>query len=335
MLQGQGYSLAQLETPAGAPGGFVAVAPGSGNLVVVSKALVQPPNDARYVCILVRDGQSTQVGYMHFDGDLATWAGPVTDPVDLGLSGDRFVIQLDTPDRSPYCRAPSEVRGRDPTASRMSARVTLGLDDGWRRQAVMEAALRPGDSVIDVGCGDGRLTAMLAERVGPFGRVEGVDDSRIARGFCRRHATCAGPGALPGRPSSQSLPFESGTFDAATMAFGLRSLPDIGAGLRELVRVVRPGGRVVILELALPRGRSRRAAWCRLCRSAAPLLAHVVGGDSAIYRSLPDALATFPTPVALGLLMTQSGLSDVTRGDLGPGIASLHRGTVRYAGPAS
>ena len=79
----------------------MAVSPGSGDLVVVSKALVPPPTGVRYVCLLERDGQSTKVGYMKFDDDLAYWAGPVTDPVDLGLSGDRFVIQLDTPGSEP------------------------------------------------------------------------------------------------------------------------------------------------------------------------------------------------------------------------------------------
>lgn len=101
ILQGQGYSLAPLQTPDGAAGGFVAVSPGSGNLTVVSEALVPPPAGAKYKCVLVRDGVSTTVGYMWFDGDLAYWAGPVTDPVDIGLSGDVFVIQLDTPGSTP------------------------------------------------------------------------------------------------------------------------------------------------------------------------------------------------------------------------------------------
>ena len=101
ILEGQGYSLAHLQTPDGTPGGFVAVSPGSGDLVVVSKALVPPPAGVRYACLVERDGQSTQVGYMRFDGDLAYWAGPVTDPVDLGLAGDRFVVQLDSPGAQP------------------------------------------------------------------------------------------------------------------------------------------------------------------------------------------------------------------------------------------
>lgn len=101
ILEGQGYNLAHLQTPDGTPGGFVAISPGSGDLVVVSKALVQPPTGVRYVCRLVRDGERTTVGYMKFDDALAYWAGPVTDPVDLGLSGDQFVIQLDTPGSEP------------------------------------------------------------------------------------------------------------------------------------------------------------------------------------------------------------------------------------------
>lgn len=101
ILQGQGYSLAHLVTPDGSPGGFVAVSPGSGELVVASTKLTQPVDGGRYVCILERNGQRTPVGYMHFEDDLAYWAGPVDDPVDIGLAGDVFVVQLDAPDAQP------------------------------------------------------------------------------------------------------------------------------------------------------------------------------------------------------------------------------------------
>jgi len=101
ILQGQGYNLAQLQTPDGAAAGFVAVSPGSGDLTVVSKALVPPPAGVKYKCVLVRDGSATTVGYMKFEGDLAYWAGPVTDPVDIGLTGDQFIVQLDTPGSAP------------------------------------------------------------------------------------------------------------------------------------------------------------------------------------------------------------------------------------------
>ena len=100
ILQGQGYSLAHLRTPEGTPGGFVAVSPGSGRLVVVSGVLTEPSDGARYLCYLERDGTRTLVGPMHFDGDLAYWAGQST-PSDLGLTGDVFLIQLDTPGSAP------------------------------------------------------------------------------------------------------------------------------------------------------------------------------------------------------------------------------------------
>ena len=100
VLQGQGYSLAHLETPDGTPGGFVAVSPGSGRLVVVSKALTEPSDGTRYLCYLERDGIQTVVGPMHFDGDLAYWAGQSTPP-DLGLTGDVFLVKLDTPGSEP------------------------------------------------------------------------------------------------------------------------------------------------------------------------------------------------------------------------------------------
>jgi hypothetical protein len=100
VLQGQGHSLAHLETPDGTAGGFVAVSPGSGRLVVVSRALTEPSDGARYLCYLERDGTRSVVGPMHFDGDLAYWAGRST-PTDLGLTGDVFLVQLDTPGSEP------------------------------------------------------------------------------------------------------------------------------------------------------------------------------------------------------------------------------------------
>jgi hypothetical protein len=101
VLAGKGYSLAQLETPNGAHGGFVAVSPGSGDLVVVSSALTPPPVGVRYICLLDRNGEQSRVGYMRFDGSLAYWAGPVDDPVDIGLTGDQFIVQLDSPGSEP------------------------------------------------------------------------------------------------------------------------------------------------------------------------------------------------------------------------------------------
>jgi hypothetical protein len=105
ILQGGGYGLARLQTPEGAPGGVVVVSPGSGRLAVVSSALDEPSEGARYVCLLDRDGTVTQVGYMRWEptpsgGGLAYWAGDA-QPADLGLPGDVFLVQLDQPGAQP------------------------------------------------------------------------------------------------------------------------------------------------------------------------------------------------------------------------------------------
>lgn len=105
ILQGGGFGLARLQTPAGEQGGVVVVSPGSGRLAVVSSALEAPPEGARYVCLLDRDGTVSQVGYMRWEatasgGGLAYWAGDA-EPSDLGLPGDVFVVQLDTADAEP------------------------------------------------------------------------------------------------------------------------------------------------------------------------------------------------------------------------------------------
>jgi hypothetical protein len=105
ILQGGGFGLARLETPDGGQGGVVVVSPGSGRLAVVSSALEAPPDGARYVCLLDRDGTVKQVGYMRWEptadgGGLAYWAGDA-NPADLGLPGDVFIVQLDTPGAQP------------------------------------------------------------------------------------------------------------------------------------------------------------------------------------------------------------------------------------------
>jgi hypothetical protein len=105
ILQGGGFGLARLETPTGEDGGVVVVSPGSGRLAVVSSTLEAPPDGARYVCLLERDGTRSQVGYMRWEptasgGGLAYWAGPA-EPPDLGMPGDVFIVQLDTPDAQP------------------------------------------------------------------------------------------------------------------------------------------------------------------------------------------------------------------------------------------
>jgi len=213
-----------------------------------------------------------------------------------------------------------------PVYDRVNTLLTFGADGRWRRAAVRAAELGPGDAAIDVACGTGKLAAELAERVGPFGRVLGIDLSEpmIARGseafrdLVQLEFRCA---------NALALPVADGQYDAATIAFGLRNLTDFEAGFRELRRVVRPGGRVVCLELTTPRPRWWGRAFLALFGRVAPL-AGSLAGRAAAYRYLRSSLDGFPDPDSLSRTMQNAGLVDVSVRRLGLGSIALHVGVV-------
>jgi SAM-dependent methyltransferase len=128
-----------------------------------------------------------------------------------------------------------------PVYDRMNTLMTAGLDGSWRRSAVRATGLRAGGSALDVACGTGKLTAALARAVGPQGRVVGVD---LSEGMldCARAALADMPGIELRPGNALALPVIDGSFDAATIAFGLRNLADFEAGFREMARAVRSGG---------------------------------------------------------------------------------------------
>lgn len=218
--------------------------------------------------------------------------------------------------------------GIAPVYDRLNTLMTGGLDGHWRRLAVAATGLAPGEAAIDVACGTGKLTGSLAERVGPLGRVEAVDlspamverASRALRGVPQVRVSVA---------DALALPFPAGSFDAATIGFGLRNLPDFGAGFRELGRVVRPGGRVVCLELSLPPLRPWARVYHATFRRSAPLLARLAGGGrQAAYSYLPASLDDFPEADDLAATMRSAGLAEVRFRRLATGAVALHVGTV-------
>jgi demethylmenaquinone methyltransferase/2-methoxy-6-polyprenyl-1,4-benzoquinol methylase len=216
-----------------------------------------------------------------------------------------------------------------PTYDRLNTLLSFGSDGRWRRAAVRATGVRSGDRVIDVACGSGKLAAELALAVGPPGHVTGVDFSpgmiEVAR---RRQSALAQLDFVVA--NALALPVADGSFDAATIAFALRNLADFEAGFRELARVVRPGGRVVCLELSLP----RPAWWGRLFhgvfRRVSPLLGAAVGQHEA-YRYLPASLEGFPDADRLAGTMRAAGLVDVRYRRFGLGSVALHVGSVRGA----
>jgi demethylmenaquinone methyltransferase/2-methoxy-6-polyprenyl-1,4-benzoquinol methylase len=213
-----------------------------------------------------------------------------------------------------------------PVYDRVNTLMTAGGDGRWRRAAADAAGLEPGGAAIDVACGTGKLSSTLAERVGPFGRVVGID---LAPAMVAAAAEAYGDLVqLSFRVGNAlALPLPDGEFDAATIAFGLRNLADFEAGFREMARVVRPGGRVVCLELTMPPQRG----WGRVFRSSfgrmAPIIASAFGHGRE-YRYLPRSLDGFPDATLLATTMRAAGLADVTFRRLALGAVALHAGRV-------
>ena len=212
----------------------------------------------------------------------------------------------------------------------MNRVMTAGLDVRWRKLAADATEVGQGASVLDCCCGTADLSLELGRRVGPSGEVIGVDFSDGMLDIGRRKVTkkqMEQVTLLHG--DALDLPFEDDRFAAATVAFGIRNVADLGQGLSELERVVRPGGKVVCLEITTPESGPlvpfHRLWFDRLV----PAFGKVADrkGDSA-YTYLPASVKRFPGPTPLAHVMYESGLRDVKFRTLGGGIVALHVGTV-------
>ena len=203
-----------------------------------------------------------------------------------------------------------------PVYDAMNRVMTAGLDVRWRRLAA-GAVVRPGDHVLDACCGTGDL-AVAAARLG--GKVTGLDFSGPMLERARRKA----PELAWVQGDLLALPFERESFDAATVGFGVRNVADLGAGLSELRRVLRPGGRLAILEITRPRG--PLALFYRLWFDGiVPVLGKVLPGGSA-YTYLPASVRRFPGPDELVAELERSGFGRVSYRLLAGGIVALHIG---------
>jgi demethylmenaquinone methyltransferase/2-methoxy-6-polyprenyl-1,4-benzoquinol methylase len=201
-----------------------------------------------------------------------------------------------------------------PVYDAMNRTMTAGLDRRWRR-ITAEAVVRPGDLVLDACCGTGDL-AIAGAHAG--GRVTGLDFSEPMLERARRKA----PQLEWVSGDLLALPFADEGFDAATVGFGVRNVDDLELALRELRRVLRPGGRLGILEITRPRG--LLAPFYRLWfDGVVPLLGKLLPGGSA-YTYLPASVRRFPAPEELARLIGAAGFGDVTYRTFAGGIVALH-----------
>jgi demethylmenaquinone methyltransferase/2-methoxy-6-polyprenyl-1,4-benzoquinol methylase len=205
---------------------------------------------------------------------------------------------------------------------RMNGVMTAGLHHQWRRRAADLAGLGAGDRALDVATGTGDLAIELARRVRPGGEVVGTDFSERMLELARRKA----PELRFESANALALPYRDDEFDAATVGFGARNFSDLEQGLREMARVVRPGGRVVVLEITTPRRPPLSTFFKLWFDRAVPALGRLAG-DAQAYRYLPSSVRRFPGPEELAATMARCGLAEIRYLLIGGGIIALHVGT--------
>jgi demethylmenaquinone methyltransferase/2-methoxy-6-polyprenyl-1,4-benzoquinol methylase len=209
----------------------------------------------------------------------------------------------------------------------MNSVMTAGLHHKWRSRAADLARVGPGSRALDVATGTGDLAIELAGRVAPGGEVVGSD---FSNGMLDR-ARAKSAGVRWELGNALALPYPDDSFDAATVGFGARNFSDLEQGLSEMVRVVRPGGRVVVLEITTPT-KPPLSTFFGLWFDRIVPIAGRLAGDADAYTYLPSSVKRFPGPEELGATLAGVGLVDVRWILTAGGIIALHSGTVAPGG---
>jgi demethylmenaquinone methyltransferase / 2-methoxy-6-polyprenyl-1,4-benzoquinol methylase len=203
----------------------------------------------------------------------------------------------------------------------MNSLMTAGMHHRWRERAVDMAGVGPGDRALDVATGTGDLAIALARRVQPGGEVIGSDFSDQMLELARRKSSAV----TFEWGNALELPYEDGSFDAVSVGFGARNFSDLPAGLREMARVTRPGGRVVVLEITSPQ-RPPLSWFFRIWFDRMVPMLGRIAGDPDAYSYLPNSVRRFPGPGKLGAELAAAGLEDVRWLLTAGGIIAIHSG---------
>lgn len=213
-----------------------------------------------------------------------------------------------------------------PAYDLMNRAMTGGLDRLWLRRLLREAERSAPTSIADLATGTGDVALALAHRL-PRARIVGLDLSEGMLAKARAKARTRGADVEFRQADCLATGLPDSSVDMVTIAYGVRNYADISAGLREMARILRPGGRVLILELSTP-----TASWCRplysfYTKKIIPLLGRMAAGDQRAYTYLPESIAAAPQGRQLTAIMEQCGFSDTTFTPLTLGVCTLYTAT--------
>ncbi len=208
----------------------------------------------------------------------------------------------------------------------MNSAMTAGLHHQWRERAVDRAQVGPGSDALDLCTGTGDLALALRRRIGPDGRVVGSDFSEAMLELARDKSGEEGLPVEFGWADALELPYGDESFDAVTVGFGARNLADLDRGLSEMARVLRPGGRLVILEITKPEREPLASFYSLWFDRLIPVIGSLAG-DSEAYSYLPDSVRSFPEPQRLAEMIDNAGFAEIRWLLLAGGIIAIHSAT--------
>lgn len=216
--------------------------------------------------------------------------------------------------------------GIAPSYDRLNHIMSLGVDRCWRRKAVREIVDGSAQQILDIACGTGDLTIDIARAAGAGSLVTGSDISEGMMSFVMSKAAHEGVSErirLKVADGTQ-LPFPEGSFHRVTCAFGIRNFEDKEAGLREFHRVLKPGGKLVILELSVPSSRVLRWLYDLYFMHIMPLIGGIISGDKAAYKYLPASVHAFPAPETFTAMIQKAGFSGAHFRTLSLGLCRMY-----------
>jgi len=206
----------------------------------------------------------------------------------------------------------------------MNDLMSFGLHRLWKRFALWVARIRPNEHVLDVASGSGDLARQLARRVGPGGLVWATDINRAMLSRGRDRLLDEGLMVPVAQCDAERLPFPDASFDCVTVGFGLRNMTHKEAALAEMARVLKPGGRLLVLEFSKV-WKPLEPAYDLYSTKALPWLGQRVAGDAAPYRYLAESIRMHPDQATLATMMERAGLCEVEVFNLAAGVVAVHR----------